>query len=119
MGGPEYIASLLTGYTGGEKEEAGTFLYENPAFEGGYLSMQPPLLGDDVEYADGTEPTLEQHAKDVAAFLMWTAEPQLNQRKSAGITAVFFLGLLTVLLYLTNKKLWAPIKHRRDGQPGE
>jgi len=121
MGGPEYIASLLTGYTGEEKEEAGTILYENKAFEGGYISMTPPLWGDDVEYADGTPATLEQAALDVSAFLMWTAEPRLEERKSAGITAVFFLGLLTVLLYLTNKKIWAPVKHRKEkkDQPAE
>ena len=34
MGGAEYIASLLTGYTGKEKEEAGTTFYENTAFPG-------------------------------------------------------------------------------------
>lgn len=114
MGGPEYIASLLTGYTGEEKEEAGVVLYENETF-GGYLAMSPPLYGDDVVYEDGTEATLEQEAKDVAAFLMWAAEPKLEARKSAGLTAVLFLGILTVLLYLTNKKLWAPVKHRRKG----
>ncbi|WP_112320352.1 cytochrome c1 [Oceanibium sediminis] len=119
MGGPEYIASLLTGYTGEEKEEAGTILYENLAFEGGYISMSPPLYGDDVVFADGTEATLEQEAKDVAAFLMWTAEPKLEARKTAGITAVVFLTLLTVLLYLTNKKLWAPHKHRKADKPAE
>ncbi len=115
MGGPEYIVSLLTGYTGEEKEEAGTILYENHAFSGGYLSMTPPLAGDDVVYEDGTEATMEQEAKDVAAFLMWAAEPKLEARKSAGVTAVLFLAILTVLLYLTNKKIWAPVKHRRKG----
>ncbi len=119
MGGPEYIASLLTGYTGDEKEEAGVVLYENKAFEGGYISMAPPLYGDDVEYADGTEATLEQVSQDVAAFLMWTAEPKLDQRKTAGITAVLFLAFLTVLLYLTNKKLWYPVKHRKQPGPAE
>ena len=115
MGGPEYIASLLTHYTGEEKEEAGVVLYENETY-GGYLAMSPPLYGDDVVYEDGTEATLEQEAKDVAAFLMWAAEPRLEARKAAGVTAVIFLGILTVLLYLTNKKLWAPVKHRRKGE---
>ncbi len=119
MGGAEYIASLLTGYTGEEKDEAGTILYENKAYEGGYLSMNPPLYGDDVVYADGTEATLEQAALDVSAFLMWTAEPRLEARKSMGITAVMFLGILTVLLYLTNKKLWYPVKHRKGHTPAE
>lgn len=119
MGGAEYIASLLTGYTGEEKEEAGTVLYENKAFEGGYISMTPPLDDGWVEYADGTEATLEQMSLDVSAFLMWTAEPRLEARKSMGITAVLFLGILTVLLYLTNKKLWHPVKHRKGPTPAE
>ena len=49
-------------------------------------------------------------AKDVSAFLMWAAEPKMMDRKRAGFVAVLFLGLLTVLLYLTNKRLWAPYK---------
>ncbi|MGR3494993.1 cytochrome c1 [Citreimonas sp.] len=111
MGGAEYIASLLTGYTGEQKTEAGAVLYENEAY-GGYFGMAQPLYGDDVTYADGTEATIEQQAKDVAAFLMWTAEPKLMARKEAGFVGVLFLVLLSVLLYLTNKKIWAPIKRK-------
>ncbi|NNU79297.1 cytochrome c1 [Halovulum dunhuangense] len=118
MGGAEYIASVLAGYTGEEQEQAGVILYENEAY-GGYFAMSQPLWGDDVVYADGTEATLEQQAQDVAAFLMWAAEPKLEARKTAGITAVLFLGLLTVLLYLSNKKLWAPVKHRKENAPAE
>ncbi len=112
MGGPEYIASLLHGYTGEEKEEAGTILYENTAFPGGWISMAPPLYGDDVEYSDGTEASIEQQSQDVAAFLMWAAEPKLMARKQAGFVGVVFLTVLSVLLYLTNKRLWAPVKAR-------
>ncbi len=119
IGGPEYIASLLSGYTGVDKEEAGTILYENTAFPGGWISMAPPLYGDDVVYADGSPTDLESLAKDVAAFLMWTAEPKLNARKEAGFQAVLFLTVLAVLLYLTNKRLWAPVKRRAKGQPAE
>lgn len=114
MGGPEYIASLLTGYTGEEKEEAGAVLYENEVYPGGYIGMAPPLYGDDVVYEDGTEATIEQQAQDVAAFLMWAAEPKLTARKEAGFVAVLFLIVLSVLLYLTNKRLWKPIKYRAD-----
>lgn len=119
MGGPEYIASLLTGYTGEEKEEAGTILYENKAFPGGWISMAPPLYGDDVEFADGHSTDLEDISKDVAAFLMWTAEPQMMARKAAGMQAVIFLTLLTVLLYLTNKRIWAPVKRANKATPAE
>ncbi|HHH88935.1 MAG TPA: cytochrome c1 [Aliiroseovarius sp.] len=112
IGGPEHIYSILTGFTGEEKEVAGTTFYENEAFPGGWISMAPPLFGDDVEFDDGTPATLEQEAEDVAAFLMWTAEPKMHARKKAGFIAVLMLTILSVLLYLTNKKLWYPIKHR-------
>lgn len=113
IGGPEYIASVLSGYTGEEKFEAGTTFYENTAFPGGWIAMAQPLYGDDVVYADGTEATIEQQAQDVAAFLMWAAEPKMMARKQAGFTGVFFLIILSVLLYLTNKRIWAPIKGKR------
>jgi ubiquinol-cytochrome c reductase cytochrome c1 subunit len=112
IGGPEYIASLLTGYTGKEKEEAGVTLYENTAYPGGWIRMGPPLYGDDVEYADGHSTDLHHISEDVSAFLMWTAEPKLNSRKHTGFIAVFFLIVLSGLLYLTNKRIWAPIKNR-------
>ncbi len=110
MGGAEYIASVLTGYTGEEKEEAGTILYENTAFPGGWISMPPPLEDGFVEYQDGHDSSLHHLAEDVSAFLMWTAEPKLAVRKQAGFVGVLFLAILSVLMYLTNKKLWAPVK---------
>ena len=114
MGGPEYIASLLTGYTGKEKEEAGTILYENTAFPGGWISMGPPLSDEQVEFADGHSNDLHHMSEDIAAFLMWTAEPKMMARKQAGFTGVLFLAVLSVLLYLTNKRLWAPVKGRKN-----
>jgi ubiquinol-cytochrome c reductase cytochrome c1 subunit len=119
MGGPEYIASILTGYTGEEKEEAGVILYENHTFPGGWIAMAPPLWGDDVTYADGSPNDLESVAKDVAAFLMWTAEPKMMARKKAGFTGVLMLSVLAVLLYLTNKRIWAPVKRAAKAKPAE
>ncbi|SFT93129.1 cytochrome c1 [Sedimentitalea nanhaiensis] len=113
MGGAEYIASLLNGYTGEEKEEAGSILYENTAFPGGWISMAPPLAGEDVEFADGHSNDLRNEAQDVAAFLMWAAEPKMMARKQAGFVGVLFLTVLSVLLYLTNKRIWAPIKGKK------
>jgi ubiquinol-cytochrome c reductase cytochrome c1 subunit len=132
MGGAEYIASILTGYA----EEPACALegepmdgYYNTAFANGaypatcldedghptvpgtYIAMPQPLYGDDVDYADGHEADLHNVAQDVAAFLMWTAEPKLNARKTAGLTGVIFLLVLAGLLYLTNKRLWGPVKH--------
>jgi len=110
IGGPEYIASLLVGYTGEEEEAAGSVFYVNRTFSGGLIAMPPPLSDDLVTYQDGTQATTEQMSLDVSAFLMWAAEPRMMARKSAGLTAVLFLLLLTVLLWFTNKKIWAPHK---------
>ena len=110
IGGAEYIASLLLGYTGKEKEEAGVTLYENTAFPGGWISMGPPLAGEDVDFDDGHANDLHHEAVDVAAFIMWTAEPKMMARQHAGFVGVLILAILSVLLYLTNKKIWAPIK---------
>ncbi|MBE0412783.1 cytochrome c1 [Yoonia sp.] len=133
MGGAEYIASLLSGYVDepecaldGEPMDG----YYNVAFAAGgfpescidehghhmvpgsYIAMAPPLYGDDVEFADGAATDLVSVSKDVSAFLMWTAEPKLVARKQAGLTGVLFLTVLSVLLYLTNKRLWAPHKKK-------
>jgi ubiquinol-cytochrome c reductase cytochrome c1 subunit len=72
--------------------------------------MVAPLSDDQVTYADGTPATVDQMSMDVAAFLMWTAEPHLNARKEAGFKAILLLGLLSTLLYLTNKRIWAGVK---------
>ena len=119
MGGAEYIASILTGYTGKEKTEAGTTLYENTAFPGGWISMPPPLSDGLVEFTPEHANDLHHLAEDVSAFLMWTAEPKMMARKHAGLAAVFLLTMLTVLLYLTNKAIWAPVKRAAKETPSE
>ncbi|MFN3578513.1 MAG: cytochrome c1 [Tabrizicola sp.] len=114
MGGPEYIHAILTGYTGEEKEEFGSFFYENTAFSTGWIAMAPPLSDGQVTYADGTPATVDQMAMDVASFLYWAAEPKLMDRKNAGFVSVLFLVLLSTLLYLTNKRIWAGVKGKNQ-----
>ncbi len=117
IGGPEYIHAILTSYTGEEVEQAGSVFYQNTAFASGNIAMPPPLSDDLVTYEDGTPATVDQMARDVSAFLMWTAEPKLTDRKQVGLVSVLFLIVLTSLLYLTNKRLWAPHKgklHRKQ-----
>ncbi|MEI6098611.1 MAG: cytochrome c1 [Alphaproteobacteria bacterium] len=114
MGGPEHIYSILVGFTGEEKEQAGVTLYGNKAFPGGYMAMSNlALSADQVTYADGTEGSLENYAEDVSAFLMWAAEPKMMVRKQSGFKAVILLGLLSVMLYLANKRLWAGVKGKK------
>lgn len=111
IGGPEYIASFLVGFNDEEEIQAGVPYYYNTAY-GGYVAMANVLWDDGVFYEDGTVASAEQQAIDVSAFLMWAAEPHLTERKRAGLVGVIFLTLLAVLLYLTNKRLWAPVKAR-------
>ena len=111
MGGAEYVASFLLGFNGEETLQAGVPFYFNTA-SNTYKAMPNVLYDDGVVYADGTPATAVQQAQDVAAFLMWAAEPHLTERKRAGLVGVIFLVLLASLLYLTNKRLWAPVKAR-------
>ncbi|MCK0126626.1 cytochrome c1 [Gelidibacter sp. F2691] len=113
MGGAEYIAAFLTSFNGEEQEVAGQYLNGNDVFPGGWTSMAPQLEDGSVDYDDGHNNSAHHLAEDVAAFLMWTAEPNMMARKQTGFVAVLMLVLLTSLLYLTNKKLWAPHKGKK------
>jgi ubiquinol-cytochrome c reductase cytochrome c1 subunit len=113
MGGPEYVHAILTSYTGEQKDEFGSTFYENHAFPTGWIGMPPPLSDDQVTYADGTPATVDQMSMDVSSFLMWAAEQKLMDRKYAGFVSVIFLILLSTLLYLTNKRIWAGVKGKK------
>ena len=136
MGGAEYIASLMAGYEeppecapddmdgsynvafayGGFPEEC---IDEDGAHmvPGSWIAMGQPLWGDDVIFADGSPSDVRSESQDVAAFLMWAAEPKMMARKQAGLTGVIFLTILSVLLYATNKRLWAP--HKKKAKSGD
>ncbi len=121
--GSDYIYSLLTGYQEPparlleEFPDAapGTGLYYNPYFANLNLAMAPPLTSDgQVTYADGTDATISQMAQDVAAFLTWTAEPKLIERKSTGWPVLGFLLFATILAWLAKKQVWAAAKPRKE-----
>ena len=118
-GGAPYVYSLLTGW---QKQPAALLrdfpdaktppgLHFNPYFANLNIAMPPPLVSDgQVSYADGTKPTVDQMAKDVAAFLVWTAEPKLETRHATGITVLIFLLIATILAYLSYQNIWAEAK---------
>ena len=111
--GPDYLYSLLTGY-GQEPPEGtkiGEGLHYNPYFIAGpALAMAQPVQDGQVSYPDGVPETVEQYSKDVSAFLMFAAEPNLVERKQRGFLVLLFLVLLAGLLYFTKKKVWAGIE---------
>ncbi|CTQ51956.1 Cytochrome b/c1 [Roseibium album] len=111
--GPDYIYSLLTGY---EEDPEGVEVpagqYYNHSYLGGkLLAMAPPLYDEAVEYTDGSPMTVDQYSKDVSAFMMWAAEPHLEQRKKIGFRVMVFLIFFAGMLYFTKKKLWRNVEH--------
>ena len=73
--------------------------------------MAAPLSDELVSYDDGSPETVDQYAKDIAAFLMWTAEPHLEERKRTGFVVISFLLILTILVYLTKRSIYSRIEH--------
>jgi ubiquinol-cytochrome c reductase cytochrome c1 subunit len=113
-GGPDYIYSLLTGYD--EEKPAHLEVAEgthfNPYFaNAAALAMAKPISDDQVTYDDGSPQTVDQYAHDVAAFLMWAAEPHLEERKRTGFMVMVFLLIFTGLIYLTKKSVYANKEH--------
>ena len=132
--GPDYVYSLLSGYEDAPSTiEIAPGQYYNPYFHGdlsqnlkpeyvdeeghaqegvdvplgGVLAMAPPLADGIIEYADGSPQTVEQYAADVTEFLMWAAEPKMEERKSMGIVVLIYLIILAGLLYWSYRKIWS------------
>jgi ubiquinol-cytochrome c reductase cytochrome c1 subunit len=110
--GPDYIHALLTGYEeapSGFELRAG--MNYNVYFPGHQIAMPLPLSAEAVEYPDGSPQTVDQYAKDVAAFLMWAAEPHLEARHRMGFQVMIYLLILTFLLYAAKRRLFADVAH--------
>jgi cytochrome c1 len=108
--GPDYIAAYINGY----KDPPKGFVlpqngHYNEYFPGHNTAMPPPLQDGQVTYDDGTPQTVQQYGKDVAAFLMWVAEPHLDARKRIGFQVFIFLIVFAGLLYFTKKKVWSDV----------
>jgi ubiquinol-cytochrome c reductase cytochrome c1 subunit len=126
--GSQYVYSLLTGYANppaGLKVDPGK--YYNPHFPGdltafwsgdhkhvppgGVIGMAPPLAPGKVTFDDGTPSTVPQQAKDVVAFLTWAAEPKAQERKQFGLAAMIYLGIFTILLWFSYRRIWRNVGH--------
>ena len=110
-GGADYIYSLLLGYDEPPSNiQLDDGVYYNTYMPGNKIMMPNPLSEDLIEYNDGTKATNEQMAKDVVTFLAWTAEPHLEARHRIGFKAIIYLIILTLLAYLSMKRLWSRIE---------
>jgi ubiquinol-cytochrome c reductase cytochrome c1 subunit len=121
-GGAAYTYSILTGYQRQPAKLLHEFpaaktppgLYYNPYFPNLNIAMPPPLTSaGQVTYAPGNPPpTVDQMAKDVSAFLVWAAEPNLDNRHRAGFAVLIFLLVATLLGYLAYRQIWAEAKRK-------
>ena len=126
--GPQYIYSLLTGYQDPPAGlKVGVGQHYNPFMAGdvtaswsgphdkvppgGFIAMAPPLAAGQVTFDDGTKSTLENQAKDVAAFLTWASEPKMQERKAFGMAAMIYLLIFAGLLYVSYRKIWKNVAH--------
>jgi len=107
----DYVYSLLTGF--GKPVPAGETIakgmYYNPYFPGHQIAMPPPLSDNVVTYADGTNATVQQEAKDVVEFLTWAAEPKLEARKRMGVKVVMFLIVFAFVMYGVKRRVWSKL----------
>ena len=122
-GGPAYVASLLTGYANPPADlpkdsRPGPGLHYNPVFANLNIAMPPPLREGSVSYVDGTNASVGQMATDVSAFLAWTAEPRLENRRAAGWATLAFLIFATILAYMAYQSIWHGGASRRVRQTG-
>jgi ubiquinol-cytochrome c reductase cytochrome c1 subunit len=110
--GADYLHALLTGY---QDPPAGFNLMDgmnyNAYFPGYQIAMPNVLNPGQVEFADGTEASVANMARDVTAFLAWAAEPELEQRRAMGVRIIIFLIILGGLTYAVKRKVWADVKH--------
>ena len=115
IGGPEYVHAVLTGYEEPPAElakDAPEGKHYNPYFANGHwITMAQPITDGQVTFDDGAPNTIDDMARDVSAFLAWTAEPKLEERKSMGFATIIYLAILAVLLYFVKQKIWAKVEH--------
>jgi ubiquinol-cytochrome c reductase cytochrome c1 subunit len=112
VGGADYVHALLTGYVEPPADfKMNEGMNYNKYFVAGahQIAMPPPLSDGVVTYADGTEATVEQMSHDVATFLTWAAEPELETRKRTGVKTILFLIVFAGMLYAVKRKVWSKV----------
>jgi ubiquinol-cytochrome c reductase cytochrome c1 subunit len=108
--GADYIHAILNGYKEPPADfKLGDGMNYNEYFHGHQIAMPQPLTDGAVTFADGASNTLEDESKDVAAFLTWAGEPNLESRHLTGLKAMLFLVVFTLLFYAAKRKIWSRI----------
>lgn len=110
--GPDYLYALLIGYKDAPADvKLADGMSYNAAFPGHQIAMPQPINADQVEYTDGTAQTVENYSRDISAFLMWAAEPKLEERHRVGLRFMIYLVILAGFLFFAKRRVWAKIAH--------
>jgi ubiquinol-cytochrome c reductase cytochrome c1 subunit len=110
--GSDYLYALLMGYSDAPKDvKMGDGMYYNAVYPGSQIGMPSPLSDGIVKYTDGTPAKLDNHARDVSAFLSWAADPKLEERKRMGLMVMLYLLITAILLYAAKRYIWAGQPH--------
>jgi len=110
--GPDYIYAIMNGYTNDKDPNWNEYM------PGHKIAMPKPLSDGAVDYEDGSPKTVQQYATDISAFLMWAAEPKLEERKRLGFGVLIFLSVYGLLLFATKKRVWScPEAHAAPEKP--
>ena len=110
-GGADYLYNLLNGYKDPpENLEISDGMYFNTIYPGNQIAMPIPIVDEIVEYEDETPATQDQIIRDVTSFLVWTAEPELEERKVLGIRVLIFLIIITLMLLAVKRKVWKDVE---------
>jgi len=97
-GGVHYLYSYLLGYSVDAKGETVNRIYPG--------TRMPDILALSTTTDVKARNDIIASAKDISAFLNWTADPHADERKQLGIYVIAYLLLLTVLLYFWKNQIW-------------
>lgn len=100
-GGGDYIYRMLTGFY---QTADGTT--DNHAYAG---TRMPDILGISYATDAATVSQIKKTAHDAMAFLEWAADPKANERIALGYYVIGYLVLLTAILYLWKREIWADV----------
>lgn len=103
-GGGRYLYSYLTGYHKNEKGDLTNAVFRE--------TRMPDVLGAADAADDAARTEVGNKAKDVSAFLVWAADPHAPERERLGFYVLVYVAVLTVLLYLWKRQIWAEIDRR-------
>jgi len=100
-GGVNYVYSYLLGYYSGP-EGSGNHIYP--------VTKMPDILGISSATDPAQRAEIAEKARLITSFLSWAADPHAQERIHIGYYVIAYLFLLTILLYLVKKRVWAKLK---------